>query len=64
VAIDVIDTGRGVPRLKLDAIFDSFIQVDSSHSRAGQSTGLGLAISRDQPRSAAISRAGWAATCR
>ena len=43
----VTDTGQGIPKEKLTSIFDPFIQVDSTHSRAEQGTGLGLAISRD-----------------
>ncbi len=50
VAITVSDTGRGIPAGKLELIFEPFIQVDASHSRANQGTGLGLAISRDLAR--------------
>lgn len=44
------DNGRGIPRDKLDEIFEPFMQVDASHSRLGQGTGLGLSISRDLAR--------------
>ncbi len=47
VYVRVIDTGQGIPQEKMTSIFDPFIQVDSTHSRAEQGTGLGLAISRD-----------------
>ena len=50
VMIRVTDTGQGIPHEKLNIIFDPFIQVDSTHSRAEQGTGLGLAISRDLAR--------------
>jgi signal transduction histidine kinase/DNA-binding response OmpR family regulator/PAS domain-containing protein len=42
----VRDTGVGIPEDKLDAIFDSFTQADSSLRKKHQGTGLGLAISR------------------
>ena len=50
IEIRVSDTGIGIPGEKLALIFNPFVQVDGSHSRAGQGTGLGLAISRDLAR--------------
>ena len=47
VAVSVIDQGPGIPADKLDSIFDRFVQVDSSSTRAKGGSGLGLAIARD-----------------
>ena len=46
----VIDTGTGIPQEMLEKVFEPFIQVDASRSRATEGTGLGLAISRDLAR--------------
>jgi PAS domain S-box-containing protein len=47
----VADTGRGIPRAKLQSIFDPFVQVDRHLTpERQQGVGLGLAISRDLAR--------------
>jgi PAS domain S-box-containing protein len=46
LAIDVVDSGIGVPTDKLEAIFEPFVQAEASTTRQFGGTGLGLAISR------------------
>src|SRR5687767_14992083 len=50
MAIEVSDTGRGIPPDKLDAVFEPFVQLDSGLTRTTEGTGLGLAISRGLAR--------------
>ena len=49
-AIDVRDTGPGIPEDKQEMIFDPFVQLGRSLTSAHEGAGLGLAISRDLAR--------------
>jgi PAS domain S-box-containing protein len=60
-AIEVIDTGMGIPRDVQEAIFEPFRQVDSSIMRERTGAGLGLAIVKELTHLMAgeISLASW-----
>jgi signal transduction histidine kinase/FixJ family two-component response regulator len=49
--VRVTDTGIGIPRDKLEQVFEPFVQLDRGQSPMNAGTGLGLAISRDLARS-------------
>ncbi|GLC30556.1 sensor histidine kinase [Clostridium omnivorum] len=44
IHITVRDTGSGIPKDKINSVFDRFIQVDKSLSRRSEGTGIGLAL--------------------
>jgi signal transduction histidine kinase/CheY-like chemotaxis protein/streptogramin lyase len=46
VTLSVKDTGIGIPKEKMDHIFESFTQADSTTTRKFGGTGLGLTIAR------------------
>src|SRR5262249_60690494 len=49
-AIDVVDSGVGIPEDKLGKLFQAFVQADSSVTRKFGGTGLGLVLSRNFAR--------------
>ncbi len=50
IYLTVIDNGIGIPAEMTGKVFEPFVQVDTSRSRAVEGTGLGLSISRDLAR--------------
>ena len=50
VAIEVQDSGIGIPADKLATIFEPFVQVESRRAATREGVGLGLAISRELAR--------------
>ncbi len=50
IAIEVDDTGPGIPADRRAAVFEPFVQLDRTLSQTREGLGLGLAISRDLAR--------------
>lgn len=46
LSLNIKDTGIGIPKDKIEIIFDFFRQVDDSHTRKHDGIGIGLAISQ------------------
>ena len=62
VVVRVRDTGRGIPRERLDEVFDPFVQIDRHRTEsARQGVGLGLAISRELAHGMGAELTAWSA---
>jgi signal transduction histidine kinase len=46
LALQVVDTGSGIPQDKLESIFESFTQLEETGQRSSGGAGLGLALCR------------------
>jgi PAS domain S-box-containing protein len=44
ISIRIKDTGRGIPKNKLNSIFERFVQVDKSLARDHEGSGIGLSL--------------------
>jgi DNA-binding response OmpR family regulator/anti-sigma regulatory factor (Ser/Thr protein kinase) len=47
LTIIVEDTGIGIPRDKIDKIFERFYKVENTHKRVSEGTGIGLALVKE-----------------
>ncbi len=47
LALEVADSGQGIPAHQVAHVFDRFYQGDSSDTRSGEGTGIGLALTKE-----------------
>ena len=47
VRISISDNGIGIPKERINKIFDRFYQVDGSHTRENEGAGIGLALTKE-----------------
>ncbi len=45
--IKIADNGIGIPKERMDKVFNRFFQVDGSHTRESEGTGIGLALTKE-----------------
>ena len=50
ILLELKDNGVGIPKDKLQAVFEPFVQVNRGYATPQEGTGLGLSISRDLAR--------------
>jgi signal transduction histidine kinase len=46
IIVSVMDTGEGIPKDKLEVIFDRYAQVDTSLTKKNEGTGIGLSLTK------------------
>ncbi|MCL2182269.1 MAG: ATP-binding protein [Chitinispirillia bacterium] len=45
--VDVVDSGKGIPKEDIDKLFKDFVRIDKTRNKGIEGTGLGLAITKN-----------------